>query len=69
MIPLRRLADEQRPAPNAGRAQEVAGDELVAAAEHADQRGGEDRRGDVEAEGREVLSGANRERKRERSDQ
>ena len=64
-----RLTDEHRLAAHAHGAQHRPGDQLVARAEHADQSCDEDRADDVEAEGREVLAGADRERERERGDE
>ena len=66
---LLRVADEQRAPAHAHRAQERAGHGLVAPAEEADQHRDEDGRRDVEAERREVLAGADRERERERGDE
>ena len=63
----RRRAARRRRTPTA--AHERPGERLVAPAEQADQHRDEDRADDVEAEGREVLAGADRERERERGDE
>ena len=63
------IADEHHFAAHAGGAQQRRGHHLVAAAEDGDQDRDEDRTDDVQAERREVLSGADREREREPRDE
>src|SRR6476646_4036057 len=69
MSRLLRFPDDRRLACDAGRPQEDSREELVARARKRDQRSNERRTDDVEPEGREVLAGADRERKRQRSDE
>src|SRR6185312_4478115 len=66
---LRRLADEQRAAADAERPHQRRRQRLVAPAEDADQHRDEEGGDQVEPEGREVLAGADRERKRERGNE
>src|SRR5581483_8826722 len=62
------LADDDRPPPHAEHAQELAGDRLVAAPEQAVGDGRDHERGRDQAEGGEVVPGADPEREHEQGD-
>src|SRR5205823_4224828 len=51
------LADENRAPPRTGKTEDVAGDDVVARTEHADEQGRQDERGRRQAVRREVVAG------------